>query len=72
MDTNNKQQLNSILDKHNECKDALQEEYNTGTIDCKTMWHIKASLASILQRIPRDKFEWLRKELYDLFKIIKM
>lgn len=72
MDTNNTQQLNSILDKHNECKKLLQQEYLGGKIDCKTNWHIKSSLASILNRIPRDKFEKLRKELYDIFSIIKM
>lgn len=72
MDTNNTQQLNSILDKHNECKNLLQQEYLGGKIDSKTNWHIKASLASILNRIPKDKFETLRKELYDLLNIINM
>lgn len=72
MDTNNTQQLNSILDKYTECKNLLQQEYLAGKIDCKTNWHIKASLASILNRIPKDKFESLRRELYDLFSIINM
>lgn len=72
MDTNNTQQLNSILDKHNECQELLQQEYIAGRIDAKTVWHIKASLHNILNRIPREKFETLRKELYDLLNIINI
>jgi hypothetical protein len=72
MNTNNTQQLNSILDKHNEVKELLQEEYRAWRIDWKTLTHIKTSLSNILQNIPKKKFEYLRKELYDLFAIVTM
>lgn len=72
MDTSNEQQLNSLLDKYNECHELLQQEYIAKRIDAKTQWHLKVQLARILQMIPREKFETIRKELYDVLQIINM
>jgi hypothetical protein len=72
MNTNNEDELNSILDKHNELKELLQEEYTAWNIDAKTLGHLKASLASILWRIKTEPFKQLRRELYDVLQIIKM
>ena len=72
MDTKNEQQVNSILDKRNECHKLLHEEYIAGKVDIKTVGHLKASLARILQMIPNEKFETIRRELYDVLEIINM
>lgn len=72
MDTNNNNQLNKLLDLHNEAQEILWEHIAGNKVDKHTVWHIKRQLKQALESIPYKKYEEIRKEIYDCLQVIKM
>jgi hypothetical protein len=72
MDTTNTNQLNKILDMYLESNEILQEQIASNEVHKHTVNHIKAKLKRCLDMIPTEKYEDIRKELYDALQVLKM